>query len=134
MKNDFVIPERTSVIMTKKDLRKISKKSNHGFCEKECCICGGTFEADRKFIYCWSADKAPVCYECVEATITELLVFGFYLRFCSEHFIPCLKCQRELGKKIYESTRLILGNSAYTPLIELSRKWLIQDEESGKLV
>jgi len=44
----------------------------------------------------------------------EKLEYGFYLRFCSENYIPCEKCQDELEKLILPVTTWIVDNTKIT--------------------
>ena len=65
--------------------------------------------------------------EYVNSSCIEDGRYRFYLRFIGEHFVPCDECQQKLHKLITESDKLILGNKDYTPPIELSRQWEIDD-------
>lgn len=58
--------------------------------------------------------------------ITEVQQYGFWLRFLSEHFIPCKHCQEELDK-LLRNKELHIGNDE-KPLVELWRRWEMKEE------
>ena len=47
---------------------------------------------------------------------------GFYLRFVSEHWCPCEKCQRSLWDTIINAKNWTIGNGDYTQPIELTKR------------
>lgn len=64
----------------------------------------------------------------VKAKGRKVEQIGFYLRFIHDHFIPCKECQKELLRKIRNASEWTLGNKEYDPLIELWKKFDIDDE------
>jgi len=58
--------------------------------------------------------------------------YSFFLRFAKRDFTPCRHCQEKL-RKVLGDCDIILGNKEYEPLIELSRKWEIDNEKQKKL-
>lgn len=69
--------------------------------------CGDRNSKDPIF---WDEDEEKItCRKCghqltskkelqEKLTIEEVQLYGFWLRFLSEHFIPCKQCQKRLGK------------------------------------
>ena len=55
--------------------------------------------------------------------ITEIQQYGFWLRFLSEHFIPCVNCQGKIHKLVV-SKEMHIGSEDKPP-VELWRRWEI---------
>jgi len=53
--------------------------------------------------------------------------YGFWLRFISEWFHPCDKCQQELSNLLINANQMIIGNKDYAQPIELKRGFDIDD-------
>jgi len=63
----------------------------------------------------------------VKAVGKKVQCVGFWLRFVSEHFIPCKECQKKLLRIIRQASELHLGNDNKPP-IELYKKYEIDDD------
>lgn len=73
-------------------------------------------EKNNKDPFFWNKDEGKItCVECgnqletkeelkEDLLITEIQQYGFWIRFLSEHFIPCKECQEKLDKLLYEKT------------------------------
>jgi len=64
---------------------------------EKCCECGRDFEIKNVYYSCKSGEGF-FCPECIANVIVEFLKYGFWLRFISEHFVPCTLCQEKLDE------------------------------------
>jgi len=90
--------------------RTISVPKEDNFICGKCSTRGSCDEKGSNTEFYWDEDeKKIICKKCGhrlttekelkdEILITEIQQYGFWLRFISEHFIPCKKCQEELDK------------------------------------
>lgn len=58
----------------------------------------------------------------------------FYLRFISEHWCPCEKCQKDLWGTIVNADNWIIGNKDYSQPIELTKRTDEIDDEAWVLL
>lgn len=61
--------------------------------------------------------------------VTEIQQYGFWLRFASEHFIPCRKCQDELHEMMMTET-VAMNNQGNITIESLRMKPMIGDTRS----
>jgi len=65
-----------------------------------CYYCGKKFSTPKGVNYHWHYKRDDVCYDCVNTQLLYRQEYGFWLRFASEHFIPCSKCQDKLHEML----------------------------------
>ena len=66
--------------------------------------------------------------EYIKSTGERVENYGFWLRFISEWFHPCDKCQQNLSDLILNAKQMIIGNKDYAQPIELKRQFDIDDD------
>jgi len=102
-------------------VRTISVPREDGFICSTCGAKGDCSDSIKdKTPFYWDKDeKKIICKKCdrrlckkseleEELEIPEIQQYGFWLRFASEHLIPCEKCQDRLHEKLMK-TSLFLG-------------------------
>lgn len=74
-------------------------------------------------IMCRNAHKLTTKEELEkQIPVKEIQQYGFWLRFVSEHFIPCDKCQDKLHEKLMNS-QVAFYNNLYITLEKLKKGW-----------
>lgn len=94
-------------------VRTVSVPKEDGFICSKCGAkgdCGDSIK-DKTPFYWDEKEKNIICKKCGrqlckkseledELEVPEIQLYGFWLRFASEHFIPCEKCQDKLHKML----------------------------------
>jgi len=98
--------------------------------------CPNKGQAGFNFAFYWDKDAGEhgkiVCIKCnhwletkkeleTEIKVKEIQQYGFWLRFLSEHFIPCTNCQERIHELILQKETHL--GSEDKPPVELWRRW-----------
>jgi len=130
------------VIKTKRKIRKrtISIPREDGFICGNCGSkgqCGDSMSGSSDKFYWDEDEKKIICKKCgrrlttkkeleEDIIITEIQQYGFWLRFASEHFIPCSKCQDELHEMMMTEA-VAMNNQGNITIESLRMKPMIGD-------
>lgn len=92
---------RRVYVIDRYKLKEMKIKKDTANKEMNCAWCGENFKAKglSQTLY-FTESQGIVCYNCAFVQVNEIQQYGFWLRFASEHFIPCDECQEKLHKMI----------------------------------